>query len=107
MAAHPALVRPSAGLVAGPAAWLLSTQVNYALTPWVCAHQVRIIPAVALALAALSLGGGFLSLRAYRSTGATPVHRFLASIGIMMAVLFAAAILVQGAAGFVFHGCER
>ena len=45
MAAHPAWERPSAGLFVGPAAWFLSTQVNYALTPWVCAHQVRIIPA--------------------------------------------------------------
>ena len=107
MAAHSARPRPSAGLFAGPAAWFLSTQANYALTPWVCAHQVRIIPLVALALAVLSLAGGFLSWRAYRSAGASPASRFLAAIGIMMALLFAAAILVQGAAGLVFHGCER
>jgi hypothetical protein len=107
MAAQPARPRPTAGLFAGPAAWFLSTQVNYALTPWVCAHQVRIVPAVALALAAVSLAGGFLSWRAHRSAGASPANRFLAAIGIMMALLFAAVILVQGAAGLVFHGCER
>jgi hypothetical protein len=107
MAAHPAWERPSAGLFVGPAAWFLNTQVNYALTPWVCAHQIRIIPAVALALAALSLGGGFLSWRACRAAGTTPAERFLAAIGVAMALLFAAVILVQGAAGLVFHGCER
>jgi hypothetical protein len=31
----------------------------------------------------------------------------LAAIGVAMAILFAAVILVQGAAGLVFHGCER
>ena len=107
MAVHHAWERPSAGLFAGPAAWFLSTQVNYALTPWVCAHQIRIIPAVALALAALSLGGWFLSWRAYRAAGTGPAGRFLAAIGVAMALLFAAVILVQGAAGLVFHGCER
>jgi hypothetical protein len=41
----PGLIRdglPSAGIFAGPAAWLAGTQANYALVPWICAHQIRL-----------------------------------------------------------------
>ena len=107
---------PSAGLYAGPAAWLVGTQANYALVPWVCAHQIPVIPLVAAALAAVSLLGGFLSWRGYvaaapahrpDSTGAGRPHRFVALVGIGMALLFTAVIVVHGIAGMVFHGCER
>jgi hypothetical protein len=106
---------PAAGLYAGPVAWLVSTQANYALVPWVCAHKVRVIPAVALALIAVSLFGAFLSWRAYAvrpvppgdfSDGGRP-RRFLAGVGILTAVLFALVIAVHGAAGLFFSGCER
>ena len=33
--------------------------------------------------------------------------RFVAAVGIMMAVLFALVIAVQGIAGIVLNGCER
>jgi hypothetical protein len=107
---------PSAGLFAGPAAWAVSTQANYALVPWVCAHKVPAIPALAFFLIAVSLFGGFLSWRAYDAGGREPSstspvdgrpHRFVAAVGIMMAALFALVIAVQGVAGIVFDGCER
>jgi hypothetical protein len=107
---------PSAGLYAGPAAWFVSTQGNYALTPWMCANKMPIVPILAAILVALSLFGGFLSWRAFAAarsvpardeTGAGRPHRFVAAIGIMMAALFALTITVQGIAGVVFTGCER
>ncbi|MCB8821795.1 hypothetical protein [Microvirga rosea] len=107
---------PSAGIFAGPSAWLLNTQINYALVPWICAHHMRLVPLVACVMAALSLFGGFLSWRAYDrasitpqpdSSGAGRPHRFTAATGIGMALLFALVIIVQGTAGIVFHGCER
>jgi hypothetical protein len=107
---------PSAGLYAGPFAWFISTQGNYALVPWVCAHKLPVIPILAAVLMVVSLFGAFLSWRAFaRSrpvphedpTGAGRPHRFLAAVSIMMALLFALVILVQGAAGVVFNGCER
>ena len=107
---------PSACIYAGPAAWLIDTQFNYAAVPWVCAHQVPLIPIFALAMAGLSLLGGFLSWRGYAtaavtpqpdSTGAGRPHRFVALMGIAIAALFTAIILLHGAAGLVFHGCER
>ncbi len=51
---------PSAGIYAGPTAWLIDTQANYALVPWVCATQIQIIPVVAVAMAAVSLLGQHL-----------------------------------------------
>jgi len=107
---------PSAGIYAGPGAWLLDTQINYALVPWICAHQVKLVPVVAFAAALVSLAGGFLSWRAFRmapvmpepdSTGAGRPHRFTALIGIAMAALFTAVIVLHGVAGLMFHGCER
>ncbi|WP_262297890.1 hypothetical protein [Microvirga sesbaniae] len=107
---------PSAGVFAGPIAWLADTQVNYAAVPWVCAHQVPFIPVFAAAMAVISLAGGYLSWRGYASEAPTPApdstgagrpHRFVALMGIAIAVLFTLVILLQGAAGLVFHGCER
>lgn len=116
MAGHYAKGLPSAGIFAGPAAWAVSTQANYALVPWTCAHQIRVIPVVALVLALASLAGGFLSWQAYRTSSITPdgdstgggrPHRFVALMGIGIAALFAVVILIHGTAGLVFHGCER
>ena len=107
---------PSAGIYVGPAAWLIDTQANYALVPWVCAHQVRLIPLVALVMVLVSLSGGFLSWRAWAMAGSAPEphssaggrpHRFIAAIGIAAALLFGLVIVLQGFAGLVFHGCER
>jgi hypothetical protein len=107
---------PSAGLYAGPAAWLINTQVNYAAVPWVCAHQFPLISLVSLIMAMVSLCGGLLSWRGYAISAPTPPpdsmgagrpHRFMALMGIAIALLFAIVILLQGAAGLVFHWCER
>lgn len=107
---------PSAGLYAGPTAWFVSTQANYAIVPWVCAHQTPLVPVVALAMIGLSLLGGFLSWRAFAVVSAAPEpstgeggrpRRFVALMGIAMALLFAAVIGLQGAAGLTFDGCER
>lgn len=107
---------PSAGIFMGPFAWLVDTQLNYALVPWICAHQVRLVPLVAFAAALISLAGGFLSWRAFRlspitpepdSTGAGRPHRFTALMGIAIAALFTVIIILHGVAGIMFHGCER
>ena len=108
---------PSAGLYAGPGAWLASTQGNYALVPWVCAHKLALIPVFALVLAAIALAGAFLSWRAAYAPAAWESELeaarepqplpFLAALGIAMGVLFALVILTQGAASLVLDGCER
>jgi hypothetical protein len=116
MAGRVARGLPSAGLYAGPLAWFVSTQGNYALTPWMCANKTPVVPMLAAVLFVICLAGGLLSWRALASansvpqadpTGAGRPHRFVAALGIMMAVLFALVIAVQGVAGIVFNGCER
>jgi hypothetical protein len=106
----------SAGLFAGAAAWAVSTQLNYALVGWVCERgTIWLTPALSAVLMAVSLGGGFVSWKAWEAAGLAPARdgvagtplRFLAGIGIMSAVLFALVIATQGAAAFVLHGCER
>ncbi|MDN3627779.1 hypothetical protein [Methylobacterium isbiliense] len=120
---------PSAGLYAGPMAWLVSTQANYALAAWSCSYQFPVIPLLAAVLAAVSLAGGVSSWRAYRQplpadTTTVPApdgsqvatldgpeggrpHRMIAAIGVLVALLFAVVIAVHGVAGLVFTGCER
>jgi hypothetical protein len=106
---------PSAGLYAGALSWMASTQVNYALVPVVCASKgVWLVPSLSLSLAVISILGGLLSWRAISArvvplqthAGGTP-HRFMATVGVGSAALFAAIILLQGAAGMVLQGCER
>ena len=108
---------PWAGLWAGPGAWGVSTQLNYAITPWVCAHKIPLVPIFALVLAAVALGGAFLSWRAWNSPAADATEvragileaprQLLAVVGALIGVLFALIILVHGAAGLVLNGCER
>lgn len=102
-----------AGIVAGPAAWAVSFQLNYTLVPWQCANGVRPIPWLLAVGILASLAGGFLSWRAWRSEGhgsEPPVtdhtRRFLAGVGVAAGLLFALVILLQLLAALVFAGCE-
>jgi hypothetical protein len=101
-----------AGLFSGPAAWAISTQGNYSLVPWECGQRISVVPYTALALAVLALVGGVLSWRAWKKGGAAfkdgrqaTTERFVASISMMAACLFAAVILLQGAAALILDGC--
>ncbi len=104
-----------AGLASGPLAWAVSTQLNYVLPSWQCAHRAYPVPWIALALAVVAAGGAWLSLGAYRTAMANPVglprkprsERFVSLIGLAAGALFAVGILLQGFAGLVFVGCER
>jgi hypothetical protein len=107
---------PSAGLYAGPLAWMANTQANYSLVPWVCANRLQLVPVVALVLALVSLAGAYLSWQAWRTSPAAPgvddsgsaqPRRLIAGVGALMSALFCLVILLQGAAGLVFQGCER
>jgi hypothetical protein len=106
-----------AGLAAGPGAWAVGTQLNYALAPWICAHKISLVPILALVLAAVALAGAFVSWRAWNGAAVeeSEVHAavleaprpFLAGVSVLLGVLFALVILTQGAAGLVLNGCER
>ena len=106
---------PSAGLVAGTLAVVVNQGAGYAMVPWICASNVNPVPFLALFCAAIALFGAFLSWRAFAPgrqsipeshAGGHP-HDFLAGVSILFAILCAAVVLTQGAAGLVFNGCER
>lgn len=103
-----------AGLAAGPAAWAVSTQLNYAIVPWACSRGVAstVIPGIAAVLIALILAGGLLSWRAWRATppeqrevGGAP-HHFLGALGMGLAALFGLVIALQASGVLFFTGCE-
>lgn len=105
----------STGIWIGALAWAVSTQLNYALVPWVCASGARIIPWSAAALVVLALIGAGVSALAFRSRAArlesnTPMagtpHQMLAVVGIVSGLLFALIIALQGTASFFLTGCE-
>jgi hypothetical protein len=100
-----------AGLVSGPGAWALSTQLNYALVPWDCPRQLGIVPWTAALLVLFALAGGALSWQAVRRPDAAArparTERFIALIGLGAALLFALIVALQGSAALVFSGCER
>ena len=105
-----------AGLAAGPAAWAISTQANYSIVAWACGRPLNPVPPLALALVIIALIGAVLSWRAWYVSGADrelffeengKPHAFLALMSALIAVLFAAVIAMQGAAGLILTGCER
>jgi hypothetical protein len=105
-----------AGLAAGPAAWAISTQANYAIADAMCGFRFKLVPVLGLLLVLVALGGALLSWRAWRIAGADQEvagqeggrpRVFLALSSTIIAVLFAAVIATQGAAGLFLSGCER
>jgi hypothetical protein len=103
----------AAGLIAGPAAWMANTTLNFVVVTYDCTGGPAVVPLMSGAMLALSLAGGVLSWRAWhavpperQSQGGVPVH-MLAVSGAFAGLLFAFVILLQAAAGIMFSGCER
>jgi hypothetical protein len=103
----------AAGLFLGPAAWIVNTQLGYALVASACDTSLPLVPIVALALAAAALAGASLSFRAWRHSipepeaqGGSP-DRLLGGTGTLAGLLFALVILLQGSAGLLLDACTR
>ena len=101
-----------AGLVAGPTAWALSTQINYTIATRICAHAGYATVLVTVVLALLAAAGSILSWQARRAiqAGSHPTTSHADAFGAIVsagaAALFTLVILLQGVAGLVFYGCE-
>jgi hypothetical protein len=116
MVTRPAFRWSAAGILAGPGAWAVNTQANYALASWLCAGHLPILFLLGITLAVLAAAGGlvsFLSLNRHAEspeptlgTAGEP-RRVLAGVGAFSGMLFALIILTQTAAGLFLSGCER
>ena len=102
-----------AGLAAGPAAWVLSTQLDYSIVSWQCMTKTYPAPWISALAISMALVGALLSWRAVREPGhgiAPPqtmrTRRFLAGLSAAIAVLFALVMAMQLAAALIFGGCE-
>lgn len=102
------------GLLCGPLAWAISTQLNYALVDWQCRNKVPVIPLAALLLALFALAGGALSWQAWRESGGGvetrregDTERFTAMLGMLAAALFALVVIMQGMASLILDECIR
>jgi hypothetical protein len=102
------------GLLSGPLAWAVSTQLNYALVDWQCRTRIPVIPVAALLLALFALAGGAVSWQAWREGGGAAAARqegdtelFMAILGMLAAALFALIVIMQGVASFILDGCIR
>jgi hypothetical protein len=105
-----------AGLALGPACWVVSTQLNYALVPWFCGRGLNIAPVIAAALVVISLVGALWSWLAwgrYEGPGlhipeqdGRP-HDLLCGIGVAAGVLFGMVVAMQGVAGLILDPCLR
>jgi hypothetical protein len=106
---------PWAGLAFGPIAWALNTQINYSLVGWACSKGSNPVPAIAAALALISIVGAASSFGAWERNavgkpGLAPDGRpryLLSGVGIASGVLFAIVIAMQGLAGLVLEPCVR
>jgi hypothetical protein len=92
-------------LTAGPTAWMISSEANYALAGWQCDHDVNLTLPAAVVLGLIALGGALLAARAMRSE--TGTGRLLASVGLQIGLLSAAIVFTQGAASAVISACAR
>ena len=92
-------------LSAGPLAWAISSEANYALAGWQCEHNINVTLPLAIVLGLMALGGAMGAGRAMKSE--TGTGRLLGVIGLQLGILSAAIVFTQGAASAVISACAR
>jgi hypothetical protein len=97
------------GLVAGPLAWAISTQLGPILAGPDCRASFPLTFLACAFCALLALAGAAVSWRALemRPARRRGASRFVCLLSIFMALVLTFALLLQAAASLVLTGCER
>ncbi|MBS0644141.1 MAG: hypothetical protein JSS43_30115 [Proteobacteria bacterium] len=92
------------GLAAGPSVWAVAMQLGLVLPGVQCRLHLAVTAFVTLALVVAALTGSAVS---WLRRGPTRPGAFMARVGAAVSLVFAFALLLQAAAGFMLTGCER
>lgn len=102
-------------VLAGPLAWMLGLNTQYALVRVACAKQSMLpLHALSVATLLLALAGGLVAWREWsragrgwadEGAGPIPRSRFMAGLGLLASALFSLAIVAQWVASFFFNPC--
>jgi hypothetical protein len=98
------LVAAWSGAVAAPLLWAATTQSGQILPSADCAHGHRSTAITALTSTILAL---LSALVCWRSRGLGRPGRFACTVGGLLGLVFAFAILLQAIASVILTGCER
>jgi hypothetical protein len=94
----------SSGLIAAGLFWAVNLQLGEMLPELQCRYRIAILGLTSIIAAAVSLLSGYVSWRSSSPGGA---GWFWSRLCALAALLFAFALLLQGAAGFMLSGCEK
>ena len=105
-----------AGVLVGPAVWLVQFQTNYTLVSLTCNHGGKwALHAVSVVALLLTAGAGFLAWDNWRDVGGgvkskgrgvVPRSRFMSVLGLLVSGMFFLVILAQWVASWVFGPCQ-
>jgi hypothetical protein len=94
----------STGLLAAVTLWAVNMQLGEMLPAWQCRAQNGALGLTSIFAVLLALVSGAVS---WRSPWPSRAGWFWSRLCALAAVLFAFALLLQAAAGFMLTGCER
>lgn len=95
-----------AGLFFAPMAWLINTQLGQILPAADCADRMSVTAVAAFGSAAVAAACAVLSQRS-SGAGVSRLSGFVASVSTLTALIFAFALLLQGAASVLLSPCAH
>ena len=104
------------GVLAGPLAFLLQLQINYALVPWACTtgrtFVLHLVSCVALLMVSITaviawrIRGRIKREKRDESASSVSRPQFMAEMGLSTSILFLLIIIAQEIPNIVMHPCQ-
>jgi hypothetical protein len=103
------------GVLAGPLAWMLGLNLQYALVLVACSGgSMLLLHLVSVVTLAMAAGGAWIAWREWgragrevpgEGGGTIPRSRFMAAVGLLGSLFFSGVILAQWVGSFFLHPC--